>query len=243
MAGPAHKSTLLNYYKRPGLTADDRRHVKDWLEQASDPVWDEIVDDTKKYGELPEFVEGPFHFLITSALRARRRAESAEYISPAQEKEQEQQRAQQERTNMLELASKIDDVVLHCRNRPPLDIDGSSPEELRRRESLQWFEHEAEILRQHAARNIAGEPFLDDWLDGPLPVRASRQSGGEGKRDQSRALGVFMVLMTNFMYQACGKPRHNAVSMLTNIAFTKAKVTEDDVRSACRRVKHAVRSR
>ena len=54
---------------------------------------------------------------------------------------------------------------------------------------------------------------------GPIPVRVSRQSGGKGKRNQSRNLGVFMRQMVNCMYQCCGKPRYDAVATMTNIAF------------------------
>ena len=108
---------------------------------------------------------------------------------------------------------------------------GPFQEELIAKLSLNWLESEAPRLRQLAEKVSAGDSTWD-W--GPIPVRVSRQSGGKGKRNESRKLKVFMQQMVNYMYQLCGKPRYDAVAMMTNIAFPDADVDEENVRSACR---------
>ena len=117
---------------------------------------------------------------------------------------------------------------------------GSFLEELIAKLSLDWLEREAHRLRQLAEKGSAGEP---EWEGDQVPVRVSRQSGGKGKRNQSRKLGVFMQQMVNCMNQLCGKPRYDAVAMITNITFPDADVDEENVRSACRPTTRAGRRR
>jgi hypothetical protein len=241
MAAPTLKSALDYYLKRPGLTKADRAHLTRWLAEARDPVWEQIAADTRAYGELPAFVEGPYSVFIGSALRARQFAEG-EVISPALQRKRDQQREQQERSDLLALAHKLEEAVRDyeaCRKAQHPQVVPSPtglpvpelPQRAEAKRSLEWLRREAPRLRQVAEKMSAGER---EWDWGPIPVRVSRQSGGKGKRNQSRNLGVFMQRMVNCMYECCGKPRYDAVATMTNIAFPDADVDAENVRSACR---------
>ena len=255
MAAPTLKSALNHYLQptnlveelryrpliRPSLSEADRAHLKRWLKEVRDPVWEQLAADTRRYGKLPAVVEGhPYSIFIGSALRVRQFAES-QNDSPVVQRKLKQQHEQQERSDLLALAEKIDDVVRHrqsCRKaQHPQRVPSPTgplpdlPQEAEAKRSLEWLRREAHRIRQVAEKVSAGEP---NWDWGPIPVRVSRQSGGKGKRNQSRKLGVFMQKMVNCMYQLCGKPQYHAVSMITNIAFPDANVVAEDVRSACR---------
>ena len=233
MAAPTFKSALNNY----GRTEADREHLKRWAEHERDPVWERIAADARRYGELPPIVDAPYSLFIGAALRARQFAES-QTDTPAVKRKREHQRGQQERSDLLKLAGKIDDFLRHYRAcseaLQPVRVPspkGPLTEELVAKLSLDWLEREAPRLRQLAEKVSARDPTWD-W--GPIPVRVSRQSGGKGKRNQSRKLGVFMQQMVNCMYRWCGKPHYHAVAMMTNIAFPDADVVAGNVRSACR---------
>jgi len=242
MAAPTFKSAL-KYY---GLTEADREHLKRWAEHERDPVWERIAADARRLGKLPPIVDAPYSLFIGAALRARQFAES-QTDTPAVKRKRKQQREQQERSDLVKLSGKIDDFLRHYRAcskaRSPVRVPspkGPFREELIAKLSLDWLESEAPRLRQLAEKVSAGDPTWD-W--GPIPVRVSRQSGGKGKRNQSRKLGVFMQQMVNHMYQLCGEPRYDAVAMMTNIAFPDADVGEENVRSACRPTTRAGRRR
>jgi hypothetical protein len=241
MAAPTLGSALRYYLQQHKLSEGDRAHLKRWLNEVDDPVWGQLAADTKKYDQLPTFVEGPYSVFISSALRARRFAEG-EVVSPALQRKRKQQREQQERSDLLTLANEMEGVVRHyqaCRRAhhqrrvpspsgvplPPL------PHELETKQALEWLKRDAHRIRQLAERVSAAEP---DWGEGPIPVHVSRQSGGKGKRKQSRGLGVFMQKMVNCMYKCCGKPRYDVVAKMANIAFPDADVVAEHVRSACR---------
>ena len=256
MAAPTLKSTLNHYLQttslveeyptiRPRLSEADRAHLKRWLKEVRDPVWEQLAADTRRYRELPPGVEGrPYSIFIDSALRARQCAES-QTDSPAVQTKLKQQREQQEREDLLALAEKMEEVVRHrqaCRKAQyPQRVPSPTgplpdlPQEAEAKRSLEWLRREAHRLSQVAEKVSAGEPNWD--------VRLSRQSGGKGKRNQSRKLGVFMRQMVNCMDRYCGKPRYNAVAMMTNIAFPDADVVAEDVRSACRPTTRTARRR
>jgi hypothetical protein len=244
VAGPTFKSALNDYLERPDLTGADRAHLKRWLDEVRDSVWEEIAADANRCGELPPLVDGPYSFFISSALRARRFAES-QTDTPAVQRKRKQQREQQERSDLLELADKMEEVVRHhgaCKEAHlPRRVPSPSgrlpdlPWEATKR-SLEWLRREAHRLRQVAEKVSAGEP---EWDSGLVPVRVSRQSGGKGKRAQSRELGVFMQEIVNCMLHCCGKPRYGAVATITNIAFPDADVVAEHVRSACRTAKRS----
>src|SRR5262245_16694391 len=236
MAAPTFKSALNNCLQWPRLTDADREHLKRWAEHERDPVWERIAADANRY-KLPSMVDAPYSLFINAALRARQFAEG-KVVSPAVQRKRNQQREQQERSELLELANKGDDFLRHyqacSKTRSPVRVpspDGPFPEELVAKLSLDWLKREAHRLRQLADKVSTHDPT---WDGGPIRVRVSRQSGGKGKRNQSRSLGVFMQRMANCMHELCGKPRHDVVATITNIAFPNANVTSEDVRSACR---------
>ena len=246
---PSLWSALTYRLKQPGLTKDDRAHIKRWFVEADRRVWKQLAADVRRYGELPAVVEGPYSIFISSALRARRFAES-QTNTPAVERKRKQQRAQQDHLDLLALAEKMDEVVRHrqsCRKaQHPQRVPSPTgplpdlPQEAEAKRSLEWLgreasrlrrlaEKEASRLRRLAQAKSAGEP---NWDWGPIPVRVSRQSGGKGKHTQSRKLGLFMQAMVSCMLEWCGQPRDGTVAAMTNIAFPDANVVGENVRSA-----------
>jgi hypothetical protein len=198
-----------------------------------DPIWEKIAADARAHGKLGPDVEDPYSILIGAALRARQFAES-QTDTPDLQRKRKQQREQQERSDLLALADKMEEVVRHYQayrkaQRPQRvpSPTGPLPEEAEAKWSLEWLRREVHRLRQLAKRVSADEPET---------VRVSRQRGGKGKRAQSRELSVFMQKMVTRMCQLCGKrkPHHRAVAAMTNIAFPDAEVVGEDVRSACR---------
>jgi hypothetical protein len=249
---PTLRSALHHVGQSPRLTEDDRAHLKRWLAEVSDPVWEQIAADARAFGELPPFVEGPYSCFIWSALWARRSASAAANESPSLQRKWEQQRWQQERADLLALAEELDKVAQRYRDckpaqaprrpPPPDDAPPAPPSALELREleasrAMDWLGSEAQRLRQLAERERGNEP---DW-GWHFPERISRQSGGKGKNRRSRELGVFIRKMVNCLYRSCGRPRYHAVAVMTNIAFPTAKVDDEDVRGICRPTTRAAR--
>jgi hypothetical protein len=231
---PCTLRSALNYYlKQPGLTEDDREHIKRWFVEADDPVWEKIAADTRAHGEVAAVVEGPYSIFIGSALRARCNAKSLADTSPSLLSKQEHQREQQRRIDLLELADRIDEVVrrypLWRSPQAPPPPGSANPDWLEEQRSLKWLEQQAQKLRQRAATDQKAHPGWDY-----VRVNVSRQSGGVKKHPQSRELGVFIRTIVNCMHRACGKPCYHAVATMTNIAFPDAYLGAEDVRSLCR---------
>jgi len=59
MATPTLKSALVNRLGDAKLADADRAHIKRWLAEVDDPVWEQIAADVETYGKLPRFVDGP----------------------------------------------------------------------------------------------------------------------------------------------------------------------------------------
>jgi hypothetical protein len=234
------KSALLNRLGDPKLSEADRAHIKRWLAEVDDPVWEQIAADAETYGELLPFVDGPYSYFIGSALRLRHYVQTA-LDKPSLLIKRKLERRQQKCADAMSLASLMDEVVRRYDDSyrgPPRPSGRPGEWEL----PLEWLKQEAQRMR-HRAQDLLKEP--DDWGlgYGPIRVNVSRQSGGKIKRRRSRELGVFMQEMVNRMYSACGKTRYHAVATITNIAFPAARVDADDVRSACRPTTRAGRRR
>jgi hypothetical protein len=238
MPAPTLRSALKYYLQRPDLTEPDRAHLKRWLNEARDPVWEQLAADIRKYGELPTYAEGLYPHFIGPALRARRFAESK--TDPLQRK-RKQQREQQDRSDLVALADKMEEVVRHYQSctkaHHPQRVPSPSaplpdlPPTAEAKRSIRWLRGEALRFRQLAEQQSAGE---QNWGWDRIPIHISRQSGGKGKRKRSREVGVFMQRMVNYMYECCGRPHYDAVATITNIAFPNANVVRENVRSACR---------
>jgi hypothetical protein len=239
MTAPTLRSALKYYLEQPKLSEGDRAHIKRWLNETRDPIWERLAADTRRYGELPTLVQGPYSSFISSALRARQFAES-QTDTPAAQRKRKQQRELRDRLDLLALANKMEEVVRHyqaCKKaheRRPIPSPSGPlppPEEPETELSLDWLRRKAHKLRELAEEGSASEPNLG--LD-RIRVHISRQSGGKGKRNRSREVGVFLQRMVNHMYLCTGQPRYDAVAAITNIAFPDANVVAENVRSACR---------
>src|SRR4051812_42632570 len=99
---PSLWSALTYRLNQPGLTNVDRAHIERWVCEADRRVWRQLAAATTRHGELPAVSEGPYSIFISSALRARRYAESTD--TPAVERKRKQQRAQQDQLDLLALA-------------------------------------------------------------------------------------------------------------------------------------------
>jgi hypothetical protein len=228
------KAALLSYRQQPTLTDFDRAHIDRWLAEASNPVWQIIVENLEATGEIPPIEGGIINLVIGSALRARKHAESARYET-IEIKKQRQIEAQKQRENFVSLASDIEEVVKKVRafrTAMPPDPNPNSSRELEARRSLEWLEAQAKLLRRRAAPP-SSHSQADDWEF--VPTRARRQSGGRGRRTRTRELGVFMAELVNFMHSYFGKPQYEFVASLTNVAFQDADIGAEEVRQYCRR--------
>jgi hypothetical protein len=241
MAQPTMKSALLNSLGDPKLSEADRAHLQRWLAEADDAVWEQIAADAETYGELPPFVDGTYSSFIGIALRLRNYVET-QLDKPHLLRKRERERREQKFADLMALATMMDEVVPRYRHLVPMPPNPSGrPGEWEL--PLEWLKQEAKSIRRQAQDFLEPEPDYSGLGFGPLPVNVSRQTGGKRKRRHSRELGVFMQEMVILMYTACGKPRYHAVATITNIAFPAAKVTADDVRSACRPTTRAGRRR
>jgi hypothetical protein len=237
--GKAFKQTLrsaLAYVgERPDLTPADRAHLERWCAAAANPLWDKLAADFQA-GEVS--IVDPYSALIVWALRARAHAsENPTWLS----KKQAQQKWKETHTELVALAEDLDRVARRYRDceaarprrrPPPPDDQQSAPrsqEEPKR--YLDWLEAEAERLRKLAAREPQTD-FLDGF--GHVPEHISRQSGGKGKHKHSRELSAFSRRMVNFCHLCFGRPHHQAVALMANIAFPKAYVDADKVRVFCK---------
>jgi hypothetical protein len=188
---PSLWSALTYRLKQPGLTKDDRAHIKRWFVEADRRVWKQLAAATTRYGELPAVVEGPYSIFIGRALSARRFAES-QTDTPAVERKRKQQRAQQDHLDLLALAEKMDDVVRHrqsCRKaQHPQRVPSPTgplpdlPQEAEAKRSLEWLGREASRLRRLAEKEASSSA--------DLPRQSPRASRiGTGARSPSASAG------------------------------------------------------
>jgi hypothetical protein len=188
MAAATFKSALNNY----GRTEADREHLKRWGEHERDPVWERIAAEARQYGELPPIVDAPYSLFIGAALHARHFAES-QTDPPAVQRKRNQQREQQERSDLLKLAGKINDMLRHYRACSkalrPVRVPsprGPLPEDLVAQLSLDWLDREAHRLRQLAEKF----PRVSQNGRGIRSPFASAAKAGERENAISRASWV-----------------------------------------------------
>jgi hypothetical protein len=243
MAQPTMKSALVNRLGDPKLSEADRAHLERWLDEADDPVWEQIAADAESYGILPTYDDGPYHYFIGSVLLLRKYVQT-KLDKPSLLRKRERERREQKFADWMALATMMDEVLRRYqesqREYMPPDPSGRPG---KWKLPLEWLEQEAQRIRHRAHAMLEQEPSNLPLGFGPLRVNVSRQTGGKRKRRHSRELGTFMQAMVNRMYSACGKPRYEAVAMIANIAFPCAYVDADDVRSACRPTTRAGRRR
>ena len=203
-------------------------------------MWEQLAADTRRYGELPAVVEGPYSisFVRPFAPGILRRARGYSAV----QRKRKLQYEQQERSDLLELAEKIEDVVRlrqSCRKaQHPQQVPSPTG-------PLPELPQEAEARR---ALSGLGERRTGS---GKLPRKSPRASRiGTGAESPSASAGRVVERESAINHEiwacscrrwstvcteCCGKPHYDAVSMITNIAFPDANVTSEDVRSACRR--------
>jgi hypothetical protein len=197
------------------LRISDRRFLQTWIDDyADDPAWEDLVAAANRFQKSDAF---DHLSLIWYALRARRFAEDAgSGVDPFHA---ERQKRHEE---LLDIAKSADALTKFWREAearaavlwpPPFSVPIDLVWQLQ-----ELNEGQAELLRQ-----MAGTP--------PPTTPISRQSRGK-KRDRTRELRLFVRSMVGFMQEACGKPRHEFVATLANIAFPTADVSADDVRAA-----------
>jgi hypothetical protein len=159
----------------PNLSEADREHIGRWLDEADDPVWEQIAADAESYGELPPFVDGPYSYFIGSALRLRNYVQT-ELDKPSLLRKRERERREQKFTDWMAFATMMDEVVRRYQAFQQAHIPPDDPSGRRRQSELplQWLEQEAQRIR-HRAQDLLKEP--DDWGlgYGPVRVKVSRQ--------------------------------------------------------------------
>lgn len=212
------KALLGVRFKSDGLDEPDRAHLKRWIENhvsGDDPMWGRIAADARARGVWPR--RAIYRTIIRYALAARRIAEAVTLGEDPILREKRQQRVE-----LLALAEKADDLASYYQAAEHYSgIAMFFQRFLKPVEQLrELHQQEARLLRRRAGKEPEPTTFI------------SRQSGGKNRRAHSRKYKAFMSLMADHMREGCGKPHHNAVAMMTNIAFPRAKVTADDSSSA-----------
>jgi hypothetical protein len=211
------------------LNAADCAFLRRWANNcADDPIWEQIVVDARAKGLWPDNSEQSV--LIWYALQARCLSESVKAGRDPTLRERQQQR-----TELLELAEKSEDLARYYQGTerysgiamyfqqflllPVLPEQAAVPRYeppfLRVQQLRQLHERKAQLLRQLAGRVPEPITFI------------SREKG-------KRHITAFIHLMTNYMDSICGKGYRAAVAMLASMAFN-CLVDKEDVRMALRK--------
>jgi hypothetical protein len=232
------KAALLSYRKKNALSESDKAHIDRWLAAANDVVWQKIVNEINAFGNPPAFQGGTIQLVIGSSLRARQRAETAEFESKQIQK-YKQLRSDARRQKLLHAASNIEAVIALLHDRElflfPPSPSGESKFEKQRRETCAWLEDRALQLKRQAqlsaSRGLTDIGGLEEFVTEVV----SRQRDKRGRR--TREMGLFMKIMVNFMYRWVGEPRYEFVAKLVNVAFRNANLGAEEVRQNCRRAR------
>jgi hypothetical protein len=211
------QTALENVSGDPKLGAADQDHLKRWATYGDDIAWEKIEADAEAQGLLPS---GSAHeTVIRYSLMTRRIAESVKLGDDPLFAEKTQRR-----DSLLALADKADALAKYYAQAEKFDgIAMFYQRYLKPVSELQdLHKQEAVLLRRRAGKKPMPTTFI------------SRQGGGKGKRFYSRKHNAFMYLMAQQLGEICGRPHHDAVSTITNIAFLDAQVTAENVRNALR---------
>jgi hypothetical protein len=232
------KGALLSCREKGTLTKSDEAHIERWLAAQKDLVWQKIVDEIDAAGEIPPIKGGTIYFVVWSALRARKAAETAEFEG-LEVKKRKRLQFEMKRKELQKAATDIENVIAFLRNceffkYPPSARGVETERKKGLRETCAWLEDAAKKLR-NIATAAHKEPRSAYGLEGFVPVVVSRQTRRKGSR--TREIGVFMKTMVNFMYSWIGKPRYEFVAKLTNVAFPSADIGAEEVRQNCRRAR------
>ena len=183
MAAPTLKSALNHYLQpanlveelryrpliRPSLTEADRAHLKRWLDQVRDPIWEKI--SCRRLGSMANWAPSlrSVLYFIDSALRARHFAES-QTDTPDVQRKRKQQREQQERSDLLALADEMEELVRHyqsCRKaQHPQPVPSPSgfpyrpPRERETKWSLEWLRRECAQAPPTCRESVRGRAEL-----------------------------------------------------------------------------------
>ncbi len=209
---------------------DDRAFLERWIAQANDPVFEKLGVKALARGEFDGELELFYRVVIAQARKARWTAQDVKSGVDLTE-----QREQKERDELLKLADKADDLAKFCRGTGRADLASLMSPQVRLggllkqhgmmplEQLAELHEREAKILRQFVLQNPPR-----------IPTRISRER-------RVREHVAFMYQMVQAMRELSGDPHYDAVADLTNIAYPNAKVTAENVRSACRPTKRSVR--
>jgi hypothetical protein len=221
------RAVLSTVLKDKGLSDGDRAHLYRWatLDYADDAIWKALAAAAHARGMLPP--NTAYETIIREALLARRHAESVASGIDFDLRERQQYRKRQ-----LQLAKYADDLADYYKWAeaysgiamyfmrflgPVADL-----QEFHRKEAL--------VLRQRAGRE-------------PRPAaRVSRQDSSKAGRGL-RKITAFIHMTNNFLtFWFSEQPDHEAIALLTEIAFPNDDVHPEDVRKALRPTTRAGRA-
>ena len=201
------------------LSKDDRAHVERWTADhyPDDPIWRRLATAARERGLLP--LDGIYKSIIREALYMRGRAEGVRSGVDFVLREQRQQYQRH-----LDLAQKAEDLAEYYKwVQSYSGIANFFAQFLQPVSDLEALHRkQAELLRQRAGRT-------------PKPsVRVSRQDKSKG-REGLRKIRAFINLANGFIHDwISDKPDHEAIALLTEIAFPDYVLCAEDVRLALR---------
>jgi hypothetical protein len=196
------------------VSAADRAHIKKWMnsEAANDFIPDQLVADPIIRRDI-----------IWYALDARRIAEAASSGDDPRRRERQQQR-----DKLLALTKKSEDLAAYFKSVERYSGIAAFYERFFLPVRSLWMlhEYEAKLLRQQASRDPPPTTFI------------SRQTGGgktKKKRARSREYNAFIVFMVMRMNEEFDAPHYGVVATLTNMVFSEAAMSSQDIEAIWRR--------
>jgi hypothetical protein len=219
--------------KDKDLSDRDRAHLSRWArsDYCDNPIWERLAAAARARGMLPRNTE--YVNLIGEALLARRHAESVASGIDFELRERQKQRGRH-----LQLAKAADELATYYEEAEAYSgiamyfmrflMPLSELREIHRKEAM--------LLRQRVGRE-------------PKPAaRVSRQDRSKPRDEAKRRKGLrkiraFVDLANSLLtFWYFDKPDHEALALLTEIAFPDADVGREDVRQALRPTTRAQRA-